>query len=194
MTRLVLIGLPLALGAWNLALAGITPGAVLASLAGAAAVVYGAQQYRSGYVTAGVFALLVAHAGALVTAGAPVQVWPGLAYGLGLLAIMEASYDHLTIMRGRAAGRRYAVRRSYLIRVAAAAVAAGFAVAVLGVGYAPRLADQSAPAIFWIGGLSVVALSAAALMLLRFWLKDRSLQESSLPERSLPGADNGRKT
>ena len=174
MTRLVLLGLPLALGAWNLALAGITLGTVLASLVGAAAVVYGAQQRRSGYVTAGVFALLVAHAGALVTAGAPVQVWPGLAYGLGLLVIMEASYDHLTILRGRAAGNRYAVRRSYLIRVGAAAVAAGFAVAVLGVGYTPRLADQSAPAIFWIGGLSVVALSVAALMLLRFWLKERS--------------------
>lgn len=184
MTRLVLIGAPLALGAWNLALAGVTLGAALASLAGAAAVIYGAQQRRSGYVTAGVFALLVAHAGALVSAGAPVQVWPGLAYGLGLFVIMEAAYDHLTILHGRAAGRRYAVRRRYLIRVAAATVAAGFAVAVLGVGYAPRLAGQSAPAIFWIGGLSVVALSAAALMLLRFWLK----------ERSSPGADSGGET
>ena len=51
-------------------------------------------------------------------------------------------------------------------------MAAGFVVALLGVGYAPRLADQTAPAIFWIGGLSVVALSVAALMLLRFWLKE----------------------
>ena len=174
MTRLILLGLPLILGAWNLALAGITLGTVLASLAGVAAVVYGAEQHRSGFVTAGVFALLVAHAGALVTAGTPVQVWPGLAYGLGLLIIMEASYDHLTILRGRAAGRRYAVRRVYLMRVGVGTVIAGFVVAVLGVGYAPRLADQSAPAIFWVGGLSVVALSVAALMLLRFWLKERS--------------------
>ena len=173
MTRLILLGLPLVPGAWNLALAGITLGTVLASLAGVAAVVYGAEQHRSGFVTAGVFALLVAHAGALVTAGTPVQVWPGLAYGLGLLIIMEASYDHLTILRGRAAGRRYAVRRVYLMRVGVGTVA-GFVVAVLGVGFAPRLADQSAPAIFWIGGLSVVALSVAALMLLRFWLKERS--------------------
>jgi hypothetical protein len=174
MTRIVLLGLPLVLGAWNLALAGITLGTVLASLAGVAAVVYGAQQHRSGFVTAGVFALLVAHAGALVTAGTPVQVWPGLAYGLGLLIIMEASYDHLTILRGRAAGRRYAVRRVYLVRVGVGTVIAGFVITVLGVGYAPRLADQSAPALFWIGGMSVVALSVAALMLLRFWLKERS--------------------
>ena len=171
MTRLVLLGLPLVLGAWNLALAGITMGTVLASLAGVAAVVYGAQQHRSGFITAGVFALLVAHAGALVTAGTTVQVWPGLAYGLGLMMIMAASYDHLTILRGRAAGRRYAVRRAYLTKVGIGAVVAGFVVALLGVGYAPRLADQTAPAIFWIGGLSVVALSVAALMMLRFWLK-----------------------
>ena len=178
MTRFILIGVPVLLGVWNLALAGITFGTILASLLGVAAVVYGAQQYRSGFVTAGVFALLVAHAGALVTAGSPVQVWTGLAYGLGLLIIMEASYDHITILRGRAAGRRYAARRDYLIRVGVATVIAGFIVAVLGVGYAPRLAGQSAPAIFWIGGLSVVALSVAALMLLRFWLKERSAQDA----------------
>ena len=70
----------------------------------------------------------------MVTAGTPVQVWPGLAYGLGLLMIMEASYDHLTILRGRAAGRRYAVRRTYLARVGVGTVLAGFLVAVLGVG------------------------------------------------------------
>ena len=185
MTRLILLGLPLILGAWNLALAGITLGTVLASLAGVAAVVYGAEQHRSGFVTAGVFALLVAHAGALVTAGTPVQVWPGLAYGLGLLIIMEASYDHLTILRGRAAGRRYAVRRVYLMRVGVGTVIAGFVVAVLGVGFAPRLADQSAPAIFWVGGLSVVALSVAALMLLRFWLKERSSADTDSKGRNV---------
>ena len=174
MTNLLLIGLPLVLGAWNLIHAGVTLGTLLASLTGVATVVYGAQQRRPGLITVGVFALLVAYAGTLVTASTPVQAWPGLVYGLGLLLIMEASYDHLTILRGRVAGRRYAVRRAYLMRVSTGAVIAGFLVAILGVGYAPRLTNQSAPAIFWIGGLSVVVLSIAALLLLRFWLKERS--------------------
>lgn len=48
---------------------------------------------------------MIVRDGTLVTASLSIQVWPVLAYGLELIVIMEASYNHTTLLRGRAADR-----------------------------------------------------------------------------------------
>ena len=169
MIRLLPLALPLILSGWNIALGRESVATILLSALGAAAVVYGLDQRRYSTVVGGCFALLVGQVGALVTSATPPQVWTGLLYGGGLLAILELAYDRITLFRGQVSQQLWRQRLKHHAGVAIASVAVAFFVGTLAVGFSGRL-PQSTAIIFWVGGVSIVVLAIAAAAIMRFWM------------------------
>ena len=173
LNRQLLVLLPLGLLAWNYVLVpfAVSPATLFASLIGAALVVAGASRRRALWLQGGAFALLVGHALAHVASGAAPQPWLGLLYGVALLLLLEAGYDHVTLFRTPAARGARVARVRHLLRVLAGVAVAGALVAMFGVSFAPRLLSLSPATIFWVGGAAIIVLSVAAAAMLRFWFR-----------------------
>ena len=171
MTFWLVLALPALLSIWNL-LMSRSFGTILLTAAGMVLCVIGAWRRSERPVIAGLLCLLIAYGGALVGSEASLQLWTGLAYGLGIFLTMELSFDLRRIAGRRDSPALWEPRRRYLLAIAASVVIGGFVLGILAVSFAPGLAGRTAPLVFWVGGIGVVVVAAASAMMLRFWVRD----------------------
>ena len=162
---------PVLLGIWNLLLS-LSFGTILLSAIGVGLCIFGAVRRVERPVVVGVFCLLIAYGGALVSSEARPQFWTGLAYGLAVFLTIELNFDLRRMRRWKDVEKIWTHRRRYLIQLIISVVVGGFLVTTLAVSFAPGLIGRPAPLVFWIGGVGVVIMAIASAMMLRFWIHD----------------------
>jgi hypothetical protein len=167
--RLVIIGLPLVLGAYTVSL---SPGAwtIILALLSAALCTAGAASRRYSFLVAGAGTAIVNFAAAMPSPYTPPIIWGALGTGIGAYLLLEAGYDWITAFRRPVGLRVYASRLKFLLLSVVSCAGLAFFAVTISYNFLLRLTG-SIP--FWAAVIGVPAVVGSVGILIMFWQKNR---------------------
>jgi hypothetical protein len=144
--RLVIIGLPLVLGAYTVS------------------------SRRYSFLVAGAGTAIVNFAAAMPSPYTPPIIWGALGTGIGAYLLLEAGYDWITAFRRPVGLRVYASRLKFLLLSVVSCAGLAFFAVTISYNFLLRLTG-SIP--FWAAVIGVPAVVGSVGILIMFWQKNR---------------------
>ncbi len=167
MIRLVIIGLPLVLGAYTVSL---SPGAWTINLAllSAALCTAGAASRRYPLMGAGAGTAIANFVTAMPSPDTPPIIWGALGTGIGAYLLLEAGYDWITAYRRPVGARVYSPRLKFLLLSLVSCVGLTFFTVTMGYNFLLRLRGRIP---FWVAVIGVLTAVSSIAILIMFWQK-----------------------